>query len=348
VPAGYRYECQGGFAAWHVRLQDQAELSALGLSPSSDGPPGLFGASDIAGRRPLEQFAIAGRRALLRRFARGGLMRYFGAGFRDPRRPFRELALAAELRARGLPTPEVLFARARLRRRRFELDLCTYRIEGAQDLSAWLTELGRGQVPFSERVQVLSALGLSLGAWQASGFEHADLTPRNFLLQRRASSAHASSAPASGARATLGQGVAPERADGLALWVLDLDKSTLGAPLVYAQRVALLWRLWRHILRRPGLCSSLTRCDRARFLRGYAQGFAQRQAQLNGAPGRPNAAREFEVLWPSSISAQSVGNPDPWTHWWSAVQLRQRRSQALHRLGWWFEALLKRSPKDLK
>jgi hypothetical protein len=149
----------------------------------------------------------------------------------------------------------------------------------------------------------------------ASGFEHADLTPRNFLL----------------APGPVGDG---------ALWVLDLDKSRLEEPLAAVRREALLARLWRHIARRPGLRAALSRADRARFLRAFAAGSAQRALEP-----APPSARFADLGGPP---------PEPWAgarrRWfplWRAVERRHRRGLALHRLGWALEALLGRRPRDL-
>jgi hypothetical protein len=312
TPAGYRFELDGPGRAWMVRESARAALCAAGFGPARNGP---LEASGIAGRQPLQGFRLGAERALLRSFARGGLARHLGLGFRDPARPFAELALSERLRGAGLPTPEVLFARARQRGRRFELELCTRRIEGAVDLSSWLQNAGLGAPGAGSKRRWIERLGHNLGAWMASGFEHADLTPRNFLL-----------APVPG-------GVG-------SLWVLDLDKSRLGAPLPAARREALLARLWRHIARRPRLRAALSRADRARFLRAFAAGSTQRALQP-----APDGERFADLglprreLW--------AGARRRWFPLWRAVERRHRRGLALHRLGWALEALLGRRPRDL-
>lgn len=311
TPPGYRFESLAEGAAWMVRESALADLRAAGFGPGSDG---ALESSGIAGRAPLRGFNLGAQRAFLRTFARGGLARYWSRGFRDPRRPFLELQLSERLRQAGLPTPEVLFARARRRGRGFELELCTRRIEGAVDLSSWFQAACTGAHSAAAKRRLLERLGRSLGAWMAFGFEHADLTPRNFLWAAEPG----------------GEG---------ALWVLDLDKSSLGAPLDRRRREALLARLWRHIARRPRLRAAFSRSDRARFLRAFAIG-----AEDRAAPASPAAA--CAALGPPAAARWAAGRRR-WFGLWRAIERRQRRALVLHRLGWLLERLLGRRPRDL-
>lgn len=173
-------------------------------------------------------------------------MRYLRSGFSDPRRPFRELALSHRLIEQGLPTPRVVFARARPRGggRSYDLDLGTERLEGAVDLALWLEGLREGRVGAAERIGVVRAAGRLVARLHGVGLAHADLTPRNLMLEPQT----AAQAPS--------------------LWVIDLDKSKLVDALGEAARGRNIRRFWRAVLRREQRGRPFVRrTDIARFLR---------------------------------------------------------------------------------
>jgi tRNA A-37 threonylcarbamoyl transferase component Bud32 len=247
LPPGYALERRGG-AVRAAPTELAAALDAAGFGV--DGDRGELPDSDLSGRSALGQLEVGGRRLLVRRYRHGGLLRWFtGARFADRWRPFRELCLAHRLRALGLPTPEVVAARARragwLPGHR--LDLISVRLEGARDLATEMELLRSGGATVRHRQQVTAALGRLLGELHRAGLAHADLQLRNLLHVPRATSA------------------VPE------LWIIDLDRSQLAASLAPAARAANLSRLVRNALRRDGRGRPvLARTDLARLLRAYS------------------------------------------------------------------------------
>jgi hypothetical protein len=241
-PAGFEVQCSpGGCIAIHGAASAELRARGFGLDGDGDAAP-----SDLAGRAPLLELRCGGTRLLLRRYTHGGLLRWLtGSRFGDPRRPFRELALAEDLRARGILTPRVIAARAR-RAGGFgwRLDLISERVEGAVDLTRALFDAGTA----ARRRPLLEAAGRTVGELHRHGVLHADLTPRNLLVQR-----------------TLARGE-PAR-----LWVIDLDRTRRRASLTRGEREDNLRRLFRHVERmrlEHGL--RLGRAELARFLRAWA------------------------------------------------------------------------------
>jgi len=250
LPPGYRVtESARGriaIAAWAAD-----ELARAGFALATDGD---LRVSELAGRKALAQTADGG--ILVRRFTHGGLLRFLtGRRFRDARRPFVELALSSWLAANGIDTPPVAAARSR-RAAWFghELALATRRIAGARDLESHFVDVRRGRAPRASVRAAIRAFGLLVGQLHALGFVHADLTPKNVLVEPRA-------------------GAAPR------LWLIDLDRSRIERPLAPRTRRDNLRRLWRFVARResPG-GRATTRTDVARFLAAYEADRAARHA----------------------------------------------------------------------
>jgi 3-deoxy-D-manno-octulosonic acid kinase len=236
-----------GVCALHRSLA--AELLAAGYGPESDAP---LAPSDQGGRRQLGELVLGGERLLVRRFTHGGLLRWLtGERFLDAERPFREILLSARLREAGLLTPEVVAARARkLPGAGHGLEVITRRVEGAIDLGRAL--LGEARALPPRRVTaLLGGAGRLVRAMHAAGFFHADLTPRNLLVERAMLAAER-----------------PPREP--RYWILDLDRSEFCAPLAESARVKNLRRLYRHVARLTAEGHlGLRRGDFMRFLRGY-------------------------------------------------------------------------------
>ncbi len=241
IPPGYRVTSNArgrlAAAAWAAPSLDSA-----GFGLDADG--GLV-RSDVRGRRPLESTPDGS--ILVRRFTHGGLLRFFsGRRFHDAARPFTELALSAWLTSHGVHTPPIAAARSRAAFAfGHELALATRRIAGARDLESLLVDVRAGR---SERVGLrpsLRALGALVVRLHGLGFLHADLTPKNVLVEHGA--------------------------DGSTrLWVLDLDRSRVELPLSEVHRRDNLRRLWRFVDRRE--CRdgrALGPTDVARFLAAY-------------------------------------------------------------------------------
>jgi 3-deoxy-D-manno-octulosonic acid kinase len=219
-------------------------LSALGFGPDEgDARP----SEELRGRRPLGEIEVLGKRYVVRRFTHGGLLRFLtGSRFSSPERPFKELVLSERLLEDGVATPRVVAVRARRGRLFWELELVTRRIERATELFDWLGKIALGEVAFELRTRLLCGVGRELGRLHRMGFAHADLHPRNLLVENAETD--------------------------LRIWLLDLDKSTIEGGLSDEARRRNLRRLVRSIEKRAErLGPILSRADYARALRSYAE-----------------------------------------------------------------------------
>jgi 3-deoxy-D-manno-octulosonic acid kinase len=201
-------------------LAEALEARGFGLDGGREFPQ-----SDLHGRRPLREIEVGGSRFVVRRYHHGGLLRWLtGARFRDPERPFRELVLAARLAALGFRTPPVVAARALVAAGGgYGLEVVSMRVEGTRDLGRVLADDLRGAVEDSFRRNVFAAAGRLIARLHAAGFVHADLTPRNLLVDE----ANPEAEP----------------------WVLDLDRSTFVVGLDRGRATDNLRRLLRHVTR---------------------------------------------------------------------------------------------------
>lgn len=243
IPGEYELELRPGAAC--ARRRDWLELLAA-ANYSADAEPATR-PSVLSGRRPLQELHTPRGTLLLRRFTHGGLLRSVtGARFRDPTRPFHELALAHELARRGLGTPEVIGARARaVAGGGWHLDLLSLRVEGARDLESLLVDRRRGSASPGDWRELLRAAGAFVRRLHEVGLLHADLTPKNLLVSG-----------------------ADTRA--LLFHVLDLDRSRLEPALGDAERERNLRRLLRFVARRESAGPRALRAsDYLRFLSGY-------------------------------------------------------------------------------
>ena len=133
-----------------------------------------------AGRKPAWFFQLAGKTLVLRHYWRGGLVArfvsdsYLWTGL-DRTRPFREWRLLACLRARGLPVPAPVAARALRHGALYRADLVTVAIPDTIPLDQRLrhTEIG---------TELWKHIGATIGRFHAAGACHADLNVRNILL----------------------------------------------------------------------------------------------------------------------------------------------------------------------
>jgi tRNA A-37 threonylcarbamoyl transferase component Bud32 len=203
----------------------------------------------LSGRAPLLELALGNERLVVRRFSHGGLLRWLtGRRYWDPQRPFRELIMARRLNANGVRVPEVVAACARRSvGAGWKLELVSRRIEGTLDLGTLLSRTARGVLPAEVEQRCARALGRLVARLHELQFLHADLTPRNVLVE--ADSLHAGEAR---------------------LWLLDLDGSRFVPGLGAAERSANLARLWRHVaqMQRDGLVADMSGLCRG-FLRAY-------------------------------------------------------------------------------
>lgn len=247
------------------------ELARAGFTLDADGD---LRTSDVTGRKALVETPDG--RILVRKFTHGGLLRFLtGRRFRDPNRPFVELALSMWLTERGIDTPPIAAARAR-KATGFghDLALATRRIEGARDLESMLVDVRRGRAQRASLRPALRAFGVLVARLHAIGFVHADLTPKNVLVEPRAE-------------------VAPR------LWLIDLDRSRVESQLPEHVRRTNLGRLWRFVDRREQRDGrALTRADVARFLCAYEPRRVERRALWRAvAAGRSRADVWHRIGW---------------------------------------------------
>ncbi|HUR29305.1 MAG TPA: lipopolysaccharide kinase InaA family protein [Planctomycetota bacterium] len=213
--------------------------------------------SDLAGRTALGELFVGAERFVVRRFTHGGLLRWLtGRRYLDPLRPFRELILARRLAESGIRVPEVVAARARRRSGAWELELVSRRLEDSLDLGTLLVRGARGTVSSRLESNCAHSFGELARRLHELGFLHADLTPRNVLVECRTLE-HASPA----------------------LWIVDLDGSRFVRDLGAERRAENLARLWRHVarMRREGLVPRAARLA-ANFLSSYEPRRAERHA----------------------------------------------------------------------
>ena len=242
LPSGFVGErLDFGWAASKVSERDA--LAAAGLfDPAKAGAAGE--PTTLGGRGSLRRIVLPSGPVLVRQYLHGGLFRSVtGSCFCDAGRPFRELALAAELRAAGIATPEPLAAAALGRWPAYRLFFVSREIEG-KDLDAAL----RAESDPARRGALLASAGNAARKFHDAGFFHADFHPKNFLVGSRTGEIH----------------------------VLDLDRGRRFSSLSRGQRAANLARLYRYGLRREALGEGLAWSgeDFLRLLRGYDVGGA--------------------------------------------------------------------------
>ncbi len=226
----------------------------------------------LRGRGPVHVLSTPRGDVVAKRLSRGGVLGALARhGYVDPARPLREAEAAEALAARGVLTPPVVAARATRSGLLWTLEVATARIRSEGDLLEVLH--ARGPVP-----ELAVATGRTLRRAHDAGLRHRDLQLKNLLV------------PAG----FPGVGGAADPAD---IWLLDLDRCTVGAALGDEERVRSLARFARSLVKH-GLLASPSSVVRL-GLRSY------------GAwPGWP----------PSRLLAE--------------VQRRARRSVALHRWLW--------------
>jgi tRNA A-37 threonylcarbamoyl transferase component Bud32 len=282
LPAGY--EVARGRRGWLAcETSARRVLATAGFGP--DGGEELP-QSDLAGRAPLGAIQAGAERWIVRRFQHGGLFRVLGERlFLAPARPFRELLLAEALRARGLPTPRIVAARA-VRCAPFGWGLClvSARVESAVDGAEILARLRRGELTCSERRRFLESGGELVGRLHAACFWHADLTPKNLLFA----------------------------VDLATAWVLDLDRGRFDEAGAARARRDNLRRLYRAVRRREARGpEALARGDYRRFLAGYARG-------LGGAA-------DWRADWRAIVRRDRLASPLHRLGWWLEERLMEPR-----------------------
>ncbi len=248
-------ECQGGRLAVRRDLWPAFREVGFTLGGRVD-----WAVSDLSGRRPLGEFEAQGESFLVRHFQHGGMFRWLtGERFAEATRPFEEVRLARELTRRGIATLDTVAARAEsVLPFGWRLELVTRRLPGVLDVAHFLESVRRGEVPARVRHALARAFGELVGRLHGIDFEHADLTPRNVLME---------SEPWAGSQPRL--------------WLIDLDRSRFHDSMTEEIRRRNLRRLFRFIRRREARGEAyLNRSDVARFLRGYGAGLGEEGFQL--------------------------------------------------------------------
>lgn len=211
--------------------------------------------SELSGRRPLGEFDAAGANFLVRHFQHGGMFRWLtGERFAEASRPFEEVRLARELSRLGIATLETVAARAEsVLPFGWRLELVTRRLPGVLDVAHFLEAIRRGEVRAPARQGITRAFGELVGRLHRIRFEHADLTPRNVLMEAE-----------------------PWAKKEPRLWLIDLDRSRFHESMTGEIRRRNLRRLFRFVRRREARGASfLNRTDLARFLRSYGTGLGE-------------------------------------------------------------------------
>jgi 3-deoxy-D-manno-octulosonic acid kinase len=188
VPAGYTWLRRGAVRAL-VRDDLAGALARWLLAPQLVLPPGAVPLP--GGRGASHRVALPGSGpAVLRHYRRGGMLaQWVGETYLGPwrPRPFRELAVAAEAGARGVPTAEVLAARV-AGRWLYGGVLVTAEIPGATPVLEAVRAAGDG----AARRRLAAAAGLAVGVMHRVGVHHVDLNLGNVLTQIDAGGARAS------------------------------------------------------------------------------------------------------------------------------------------------------------
>src|SRR4030043_662450 len=189
---------------------------------------------------PLEE----GKRIVIRHYLHGGL---FSALTRDlylfGSRSFQELALTVRIRACGISTIVPIGAIHRILRPFYKAYLLSLEISGAKDLIQYFQEIGphsSGERLLHKRGTIRSA-GLLVHQFHEAGFFHGDLQLKNILVS------------------------------GEQLFLIDFDRSYQKEVLTADEKKKNLLRLNRSVEKWKRLGLPITRTDRFRFFRAYAE-----------------------------------------------------------------------------
>lgn len=172
----------------------------------------------LQGRRPVVVGWLGGLPTVVKRLHHGGLLAPLtGDRFLSPRRALANLATVDALNARGLTTPDLLFAAWRRRGAAVRMEMGFEMVQDSED--AAVAVFGGASRPPVKPAVAIEAVGRLVAALHRSGVFHHDLNLRNFLLTR----------------------------DGRVL-ILDVDKASMGVrPLCAAARRRNLARLARSV-----------------------------------------------------------------------------------------------------
>jgi tRNA A-37 threonylcarbamoyl transferase component Bud32 len=185
-----------------------------------------------------------GKNIVIRHYRHGGLL---SALTRDlylfGSRSFQELALTARIRACGISTIEPIGAIHQILRPFYKAHLLSLEMSSAKDLIQYLQEVGPH--PSRERLlhkrRTIRSAGLLVHEFHGAGFFHGDLQLKNILVS------------------------------GEKLFLIDFDHSYQKEVLSPDEKKKNLLRLNRSVEKWKRLGLPVTRTDRFRFLRAYAE-----------------------------------------------------------------------------
>lgn len=195
-------------------LRAQYERHAWIYDALASRPEAIF----LAGRKPLVGGVVGNRRILVKRLSHGGLLAPLSADrFLSPRRALANETVADALNARGLATPDLVFAAWRRRGGLVRMEMGFELVEESEDAAA--AAFGVNGESRRNAAAAMTAVGRLVAALHRAGVYHHDLNLKNFLLTR----------------------------EGRVL-ILDVDKVSLGRrPLKAAARRRNLARLTRSV-----------------------------------------------------------------------------------------------------
>jgi tRNA A-37 threonylcarbamoyl transferase component Bud32 len=252
-----------GARAWVEGAEEAAERVAAfpDALPFPEGVP--------AGRARLARLETPLGPVLVREARKGGLLaRVRGRAFRGRWRPLDELVLARRLLGAGAPVADAVGAVVLRAPRGWRGFLLVREVEGAVDLEALL--YGASPTPPLSRREALAAAGAAVRRLHDEGVEHADLHPKNLLVD--------------GA--------------GRRVLVIDLDRARAhDGPLPPAARLRNLARLGRSVEKHRLRGMSAGRREALRFLEAYAGGREAAAPWLERVRARLRRGLPAHVLW---------------------------------------------------
>jgi 3-deoxy-D-manno-octulosonic acid kinase len=227
-----------GVLAW----VEGAEAAVRELAADPDGPWRRSGPGPrLEGRGRLARVASPLGPLVVREWRKGGLLRRWrGTRFRGRWRPVDELVVTRRLAGAGVPVADAVGAVVVPGRGPWRGFLLTREVQDAVDLETWL--YGRSPVPAGRR-DVLPAAGRAVRGLHDAGVAHADLHPKNLLLDPHADR----------------------------VLVIDLDRArAFDGPVPASARLDNLSRLARSVEKHRLRGMSVGRREALRFLAGYA------------------------------------------------------------------------------
>lgn len=242
----------------------EAAVTEVATGPDDlphEGPP-------LVGRGRLARLASPLGPLVVRASRKGGLLRRVrGPLFHGRYRPLDELVLGLRLAGARVPVPDAVGAVVLPRGHGWRGFLLTREVPDAVDLERFL--YGGSAVPAGRR-EVLAEAGRSVRRLHDAGVSHADLHPKNLLLDPH----------------------------GDRVLVLDLDRArAFERPLTEEERLENLTRLARAVEKHRLRGMRVGRREALRFLTGYGGSPAEGERRLALVRARLLPGLRARVLW---------------------------------------------------